>query len=413
MGIFSNLFNNSGKNKKSFFDLSWAGIGVESSLGTVEDALKNNLVWSAVNLISGAVASLPLNVYNNTKEGREISTGAFAQAMKGKINGFQTSDTFKNQIMVSLLLRGKAFAYKDRDFYNNVVGLIPLNPDKVEVILNDRQKVFKTGNSVFTENEVIHFVGLSVDGVDGVSVIEYQADPVVLNNTIRKFGKNFFRNGANLSGVIKATNEKITAESVERLKTNWSNASSGVNNSGKTPVLPFGFDFQKIEISAKDAVLIEAMQAGVLDVARMFNLPPHLLADLTKSSYSSIEAQGLEFLQFCLLPWIRRIETAINANLYPDGKSFVEFNVNAFARGTLRDRFDAYGVGHEKGFLTANEIRKMENLPPLPGGDALLVPINTAQATETSAGPKLLKRRGRPPKVKPQEETNGGQYELG
>lgn len=369
----------------------------EEHVQTANGAMKNSLVWSCVKVISEAVATLPLQVYWTNKSGdRELAT--FFKEYKflqGQPNDLMTAFSFKQAIMAQLLLRGNAYLLKDKDAQKNVVGLIPIDPDKVEV------KMSASGIKLFhiegmrapmTSESIVHIVGLTLDGIVGLGVLEYNADTIGINNTLKKFTRKYFKNSANPGGFISSDQEN-TQDDINRLKASWTAEFTSVENAGKTPLLPKGFKYNPLNLNAKDAMLIEALGYGLQDIGRIFGVPSSRLGDLSKTSYASQEQDDISFLKYTILPWLKRIENALTVGLFGSLQvdAWVEFNADAFLRSTTLDRYQAHNIALQAGWATRNEIRKKENLKPLPGLDQIYIPLN--QGTPAQAGQPKAKKK--------------------
>lgn len=394
MGIFNTIRNIFGT-KQRYGNLTgrdWDSFLAEDpTTFSIESALKNNYMFAGVRAIVEALAAIPINVYTVDNAGlkKQVRTGSIYRMLKRKPNSYQTVEAFKSQVMMHLLFKGNSYLWKGKGLDGTVFSLTPMNPDKIKVELQSFVKTFthKDTGKVYTENEILHISGFSIDGVNGVSLLEYQGSTIADSNTIRKFSRKYFRNGTFLSGYLQGKQEKVSPDSLEVVKTAWTNRSTSVENAGKIDVLPFEFEYKPLTINAKDAVLIEALGSSLLDVARILKISPHKLGDLTKSSYNSLEMQDQEFLSYTLLPWIKFIEGALNVGLFPDESTYVEFNIDSFARADLAGRAAAYRDMIQNSVFTPNEARAKENLPPKAGGDELIFNLNqtTGQAQKKTA----------------------------
>ncbi len=330
----------------------------------------------AVTLLSGAVASLPLKVYRKTAEGREPATDTTAYKLLHKApNPLITPFVFKELIMNHLLLNGNFYAYIDR------MALWPLDPAAVTVN-QDRETGAITyrvntakGQQILQPREVLHVLGMTLNGIRGVSPITLARESLGGAIAELKHGQSFFKNGANLGGVIQHPGH-LGPEAAETLRQSWRDKYSGGDNAGKVAVLEEGMTFAPVTLSNKDSQWLESRQVTVLDTARIFGVPPALLGHLEKASYSSQEAQNLEFLTHSLRPWLTRIEQALERTILNDLELYCEFTSGDLLRTTLEKRFNAYRTALAAGFMSINEVRQLENLPAVEGGDELYRPLN-------------------------------------
>ncbi len=338
-------------------------------------------VYRAVTLLSGAVASLPLKVYKATTDGREPATGDITYRLLHQApNPQQTAFTFKELIMNHLLLNGNFYAYIDWQG-GKPVGLWPIDPAAVTVDLDAATGLISyristaKGQQVLPPREVLHVLGMTLDGYRGVSPITMARESLGGAIAELKHGQSFFKNGAAVGGVLQHPGH-LGAEAAETLRRSWRDKYSGPDNAGKVAVLEEGMTFAPVALSNKDSQWLESRQVSVLDIARIFGVPPALIGHLEKASYSSQEAQNLEFLTHSLRPWLTRIEQAINKALLGSGGLYAEFTTGDLLRTDLKSRFDAYRTALAAGFMTVNEVRKLENLPSMDGGDILFRPLN-------------------------------------
>ena len=256
-----------------------------------------------------------------------------------------------------------------------------MDPNRVVIEQDDKTGAISyqvnttQGQQVLKPAEVLHVLGMTLDGIRGVSPVTLARESIGGAIAELKHGQSFFKNGANLSGVLQHPGH-LGPEAAETLRKSWREKYSGTDNAGKIAVLEEGMTFQPVALSNKDSQWLESRQVTVLDVARIFGVPPALLGHLEKASYSSQEAQNLEFLTHSLRPWLTRIEQAIERSLLADANVYVEFTTGDLLRTNLKDRYDAYRTALAAGFMTVNEVRKLENLPAVEGGDTLFRPLN-------------------------------------
>lgn len=363
-------------------------IGTPTAAGVrvnTNTALGVPAVLRAITLLSGAVASLPLKVYRKTDDGRIPATGhPVDRLLQRAPNPMQTPFVFKELIMNHLLTAGNFYAFIERDQSNRPAALWPMDPNRVTVEQDAKTgtisyKVDTTqGQQVLKPADVLHVLGMTLDGIRGVSPVTLARESIGGAIAELKHGHSFFKNGAAVSGVLQHPGH-LGPEAAETLRKSWREKYTGTDNAGKVAVLEEGMTFQPVALSNKDSQWLESRQVTVLDVARIFGVPPALLGHLEKASYSSQEAQNLEFLTHSLRPWLTRIEQALERSLLGDPNHYCEFTTGDLLRTNLKDRYDAYRTALAAGFMTVNEVRKLENLPAVEGGDTLFRPLNMGE----------------------------------
>ena len=330
----------------------------------------------AVTLLSGAVAALPLKVYRKTPDGREPAIDhKVYRLLHREPNPLITPFTLKELIMNHLLLNGNFYALIDSG------ALWPIDPMRVTVeqdkdtgVVTYRVNTPKR-QQIFQQRDILHILGFTTDGLRGVSPITLARESLGGAIAELEHGQTFFKNGAALGGVLQHPGT-LGAEAAETLRQSWRDKYSGSDNAGKVAVLEEGMEFKPVALSNKDSQWLESRQVTVLDMARIFGVPPALLGHLEKASYSSQEAQNLEFLTHSLRPWLARIEQAVNKALLGSGDLYAEFTTGDLLSTTIDKRYDAYRTALAAGFMSVNEVRKLENLPSVAGGDELYRPLN-------------------------------------
>ena len=224
--------------------------------------------------------------------------------------------------------------------------------------------------------DVLHIPGLGFDGLVGYSPIAMAKNAIGLAIATEEYGSKFFANGAAPSGVLEHPG---TIKDPQRVRESWMSQFGGSQNSGKIAVLEEGLKYTPISISPEQAQFLETRKFQINEIARIFRVPPHMLADLEKSSFSNIEQQSLEFVKYTLDPWVIRWEQSIQRTLLSPGEKkeyFVKFNVEGLLRGDYQSRMSGYATARQNGWMSANDIRELENLDRIPaeeGGDLYLI----------------------------------------
>lgn len=383
------------KEKDTYYDMPQGSYITDSTYSIftsdIKDALTNSLIFSAVNIISSAISALPCFIYSYDEQGvkRVAREHRGFYLLHDAPNPDLIASDFFQTLMIHLLLLGNCYIKKIKDNSLRVSSLEIMNPYEMEIKIENSQKIFVyKKNEKYNREQIIHIKGLSENGVSGVNVLTAQSSSIDLINTLNKFTRKYFKNSANLGGVIKAT-EKLGAsqeeikKKIDTLKESFSNSFTGLDNAGKTPILDYIWEYKPLNISAKDAVLVEALNLMVQEVARIFNIPVSKLASIEKTSFASLEADNQNFLN-SLLPWLRKIEQSFNKDFFSvneQGKYFIEFKLDSFLRASYNDRLEGYSKGIVNGIYTRNEVRALENLPPLPPevGDEVFIQLNTAK----------------------------------
>lgn len=253
-------------------------------------------------------------------------------------------------------------------------------PDKIKVDRDDNGDIYyeyltNKGKVKLLYYEVLHIPGLGFDGLIGYSPIAMAKNTIGMSMSAEEYGAKFFSNGATPSGILEYPG---TIKNPEMIRKSWNNGFSG-NNSHKVAVLEEGMKYTPISIPPNEAQFLETRKFQINEIARIFRIPPHMVGDLEKSSFSNIEQQSLEFVKYTLDPWVSRWEQNINKKLLKDSekeKYFVKFNVDGLLRGDYQSRMNGYSIGRQNGWMSANDIRKLENLDLIPkeeGGDLYLV----------------------------------------
>lgn len=367
------------------------GVDTDTSAGVhvnEDSAMRFSAVWGAVRILSETIASLPLNVYKKTDAGKEIDREhPIYKLLHSEPNGFMTSFIFREVLMSHVSLWGNHYSLIVKK-KQRPVELIPLHPTEVEPVLLKNKLYYKVDSEnvrgTYDYEDILHIPGLSFDGIKGKSPITYARENIGLGLAAEKFGANFFGNGANLSGVLEHP-ATLSDAAQGRILKSWNSKYSGINKSHKTAVLEEGMKYTRIGIPPQDSQFIETRKFSINEIARIFRIPPHMLADLEKSSFSNIEQQSIEFVIHTIRPWVVRIEQEINRKLFWEvekGVNFAEFNLNGLLRGDAEARGSFYNTMFMIGAMSPNDIREFENLNKIDGGEKYYVPLNMIGSNE-------------------------------
>jgi len=367
--------------------------GVSSAGKNVNErsAMQMTAVYSCVRILSEAVASLPLHFYRYKDDGskeKAIDSNLY-RLLHDEPNPEMSSFIFRETLMTHLLLWGNAYAQIIRNGKGEIIALYPLMPNKMVVDrdvngviyyqYNKSQEEGKpkdAGYVYLRKEDVLHIPGLGFDGLVGYSPIAMAKNAIGLAIAAEEFGSKMFANGATPSGVLEHPG---TIKDPKRLRETWNATFGGSGNSGKVAVLEEGMKYTPISITPEQAQFLETRKFQIDEIARIFRVPPHMVGDLDKSSFSNIEQQSLEFVKYTLDPWLIRWEQAMNRALLNEkekGTYFFKFNCEGLLRGDYQSRMQGYATARQNGWMSANDIRELEDLDKIPaeeGGDSYLV----------------------------------------
>ena len=391
-GLFARLFRSSPENPSTSLSnpAAWlTGLFGTSKTGvqvSEDNALTFSAVYAAVRIISETIASIPLNVYQADGETRVKAVGHPVQDLLAKApNSVSSTFTFREAMASNLVLHGNAYAKIEMNAAGRPTALIPLNPMKVEVKVIDGEKVYVFDEKhTYLDYEMLHFVGLSFNGLTGKSPLSMAREAVAIGLAAQEYGARFYSNGANAGGVITAPG-RLNTEVVKRLRESWNRAQSGLGSSHSTAILEEGMKYEKIGLDPEAAQFLQSRKFQVNEIARIFRIPPSYLADLENSSTrANTEQQAIQFVRDCITPYVRRMEVELNRKLFREDEPnlYAYFTMEGLMRGDQKARYEAYAVARNWGWLSVNDIRDLENLNPVEGGDIYLQPLNMQRAGE-------------------------------
>lgn len=370
---------------------------------TERSAMQMTAVYSCVRILAEAVAGLPLHLYRYTENGgkEKAIDHPLYLLLHDEPNPEMSSFVFRETLMTHLLLWGNAYAQIIRNGKNEVVALYPLMPNKMFVDrdekgqlyytyqrTNDEAATMKGSTVILKPSDVLHIPGLGFDGLVGYSPIAMAKNAIGMAIACEEYGAKFFANGAAPGGVLEHPG---TIKDPSRVRESWQSTFGGSGNANKIAVLEEGMKYTPIGISPEQAQFLETRKFQINEIARIFRVPPHMVGDLEKSSFSNIEQQSLEFVKYTLDPWVIRWEQSLmRALLSQDEKSkyFVKFNLEGLLRGDYQSRMNGYAVGRQNGWMSANDIRELENLDRIPeeeGGDLYLINGNMLPMRDAGA----------------------------
>jgi HK97 family phage portal protein len=410
MGIFTGLFHTRDKPTNSTSGSAFSFfLGGSSSGKNVNErsAMQMTAVYSCVRILAEAVAGLPLHLYRYTdKGGKEKAVDhSLYRLLHDEPNPEMSSFVFRETLMTHMLLWGNAYAQIIRNGKGEVIGLYPLMPNKMTVDRDEAGRLYYTYNRsnddaptmkgstvVLKPTDVLHIPGLGFDGLVGYSPIAMAKNAIGMAIACEEYGAKFFANGASPGGVLEHPG---TIKDPARVRDSWNSVYQGSGNSHRIAVLEEGMKYTPIGISPEQAQFLETRKFQINEIARIFRVPPHMVGDLEKSSFSNIEQQSLEFVQYTLRPWLVRWEQGITRSLFSEDEKpflFVKFNVDGLLRGDYASRMTGYATARQNGWISANDIRELEDMDPIPseeGGDLLLVNGNMLPLKDRLEKPKV------------------------
>ncbi len=347
-----------------------------------DTALTFTAVWAAIRLLTESVSSLPISVYRveNNGDKTEAVKESLYSLLKYKPNTYQNKITFFEKIMMDLCVNGNSYVYIERNRLARVTGLYCMNYEDMTIIQKDNQLFYENGETgeVYNSNDVLHFTGLTTDGIEGLSPITQCKKAIGWGMAIEEYGNTFFKNGAKLSGVL-STDRSLSETAIDRLRQSFNNTYSQLSGSNQTAILEEGLTFKPVGISPDQAQFLASRTFSLEEIGRIWNIPPHMLGDLSKSSFNNIEMQSQEFVTYTLLPYLTRIENEMNLKLFRTsdvGRLFVKFNVGGLLRGNIKDRSEFYTKMINTGVMSINEVRALEDLNKIEDGDKHFMQMN-------------------------------------
>lgn len=414
MGILSGLFRSRDKPTNRTAGSGYAFYLGGSAAGkpvTERSAMQTTAVYACVRILSEAVAGLPLHLYRTTPDGgkEKAVDHPLYLLLHDEPNPEMSSFVFRETLMTHLLLWGNAYAQIIRNGKGEIAALYPLMANKMEADRdkngqniyryhrNGEESLRNLDTVTLSPMDVLHIPGLGFDGLVGYSPIAMAKNAIGLAIAAEEYGSKFYANGAAPSGVLEHPG---TIKDASRVRESWQQTFGGSANSNKIAVLEEGMKYTPISIAPEQAQFLETRKFQINEIARIFRVPPHMVGDLEKSSFSNIEQQSLEFVKYTLDPWVIRWEQSIQRALFTPAEKkncFVKFNVEGLLRGDYQSRMNGYATARQNGWMSANDIRELENLDRIPteaGGDLYLINGNMIPLSRAGAFADI-KRNGK------------------
>lgn len=354
-----------------------------------ETAMRVSAVYACVRLISGAIATLPLHIYERSPEGRKEVDSPLWYLLNESPHKRWTAASMWEWVVKCNCLRGDAFIVLVRNAAGMVTEMRPLHPNMVRInregdrltyYVNEYERYYGVD-----QDDMLHIPSFGFDGVHSQSVIEHAAfQSIGVALATDEYSGSFFANGAMAKHLI-TSDKKISPEQVDELRRIYSEKYAGTNNSGKPMVLSEGLKLNELSMTSADAELLESRKYQVIDIARAFGVPPHMIgAQETTSSWGSgVEQMSIGFVKYTLNPYLNRITDEVNRKIFRTSRYYIEFNLDGLLKGDSKAESEALrqaiGGSQGIGWMTPNEVRKLKNLPPIAGGDVLYDPKNLGE----------------------------------
>ncbi len=379
---------------------------------SADAALRLAAVYACVRILSETMASLPIVIYRTRPDGGKdrIKDHWLYQRLGRTPNRYQNPFEWREMLQGHLTLRGNAYCQILANAKGEITQLLPIHPDRVklEMLTNGdyRYRISQAGGTelILPRGDVWHLRGLSSDGLLGMSPIELARESLGMALAAQDYGARFFANDAKpTGGWIEFPGNFKDAEAKRVFRESYQQAQAGANR-GKVLVLENGMKFHEVGVTNRDAQFLELRKFQITDIARLFRVPPHMIADLDRATFSNIEQQSLEFVMHTMTPWAERWEAAIGRDLIFDSEALeVEFDFSNLMRGDVASRSAYYQSGIQNGWLTRNEARAAENLNPLAGLEQPLRPLNMVE--ESDAQESETESASRTPDPDPESES--------
>ncbi len=355
---------------------------------TPDSSLQSATVFACVRLLADSVSSLPLHTYRRlTGGGKERAVDYPLYAVLHDLpNPEMTSVDYWSASVGHLCLWGNVYSEIETTKGGDIKALWPLRPDRTAPRRNPKTKLIEyvvrvpneTNPVVLPAERVMHVRAFGTSGLLGLSVIQYNKQTIGLDLAAEEFGARFFGNGA-VPGLVLQHPGVMNEGAYARLRDSWREEHQGLSNAQRFAILEEGMTVEKIGIPPEDAQFLETRKYQRSQIAAMFHVPPHMIGDLDRASFSNIEQQSLDYVVNTLRPLLVRLEKSVYRSLMTPAERmqyFAEFLVDGLLRGDIASRYAAYATGRQWGWLSQNDIRAMENMNPIDGGDEYLKPLN-------------------------------------
>lgn len=393
-----------------------SGADADEKLSAIDtsgnNALKYNVIFASNRVLGETMASIPIaefkKVDDKTRE-KTDDTGLY-DILHASPNDEMSSFNFHEMAVSQINFGGNLVAKVQKTRLGEILGLYPYEWQKVQfdrekegsrrlqyVVENgttEKKIMYRTGTD--GKPDIFHVPGPSMNGVVGMSAIQYAAGSIRLGMTYEQLGNNMFKNGTFPSGIFSHP-KTLNKDAYDRLKSDLEAKYGGIMNNGKPILAEDGLTFTPIKISLVDAAIIESRTFQVQDAVRSLRVPLHLIQELSRSTNNNIEHQSLEFTMYTMLPWCKRFEQCINCQLLTKDQRkagyYFEYNISALLRGDSKSMAEAFAIGRQGGWLSVNDIRRLLNMNPIPNGDIYLQPSNMIEAGSVLDGGAAINQK--------------------
>ena len=362
-----------------------------------EQAMRLSTVYACSKILSETISTLPVHLYRRVGDKSEMHAAApLHDLILHSPNDFQTGPEFFQYVMMCLLMEGNFYGYVNRTSSGKVVEILPLQPENVTIRQDQQfniiyQVQFDNGKQdVLDNNQILHIKGMSLDGVRGISPIKYNAEAIGSSMAARDYASNVFGNDATPRGIL-GTDGILTDDAYENIRQSWQASHQGVQNAHRIAILEQGLKFTPLSMSPADVQLLDARKYSRTEICGMFRVPPHMVADLERATFSNIEHQDLQFYKATILPYLTNIEARLNKTLLGVHTQHFKFDVGGLLRSDLTTRVNAYKELIACGVMSPNEARDRLDMNPREGGDDFITQSNNLQfenQNEEAAKPK-------------------------
>lgn len=361
---------------------------------TPSNAVQIPTVLACIRVLSESLASLPLHLYVRGKRGK---FKAYRHPLYALLRDLPNPEM--TQVELVMILQGhlagwgNAYAQKVHNRKGELIAVWPMRPDRMQIHrLQDgwlwyyysddptQEPDVRNANNWYRRDEIMHLRGLGFDGVQGYSVISLARRALQMADNAEAYGSKFYENGAR-PGIVLTTPKQLTDKAYERLKTSWETRHQGIENANKTAILEEGTDIKEFGIPPKDSQYIETTKFKRSEIASLFRIPPHMVGDLERATFSNIEEQGLEFVRYTLAPWIKIWEQAIYRDLLTEQERriyFARFDTFGLTIGNTVAQQQWFATGLQNGYLSPNDVREIIGLNEIDGGDQYMRQLNMA-----------------------------------
>lgn len=367
---------------------SWLGSGSADPVVTPSSAITNMAVLSCVRVLAESIATLPMKLFRRSQEGRSAAVDhAVYRVLHDQGNAEMTAFELREVMMFHLALWGNFYGEIEMNGRADVLGVWPLLPDRTKPVRTESgnlayvTRMPSGDNLMLPAYRVLHVRGMGNTGLMGMSPIALARKAIGLSQNAEKLGITVYGNGAVPGGSLEHPG-KLTEAAYKRLLESWETRHQGVEKANRVAILEEGLKWNPNSMPLSDAEFIESRKFQLTEICRLYRMPPHMIQDLERATFSNIEHQSLNFVVHTLMPWLVRIEQAVSRDLIGERERqqlFAKFSVNGLARGDMKSRYEAYAIGRNWGWLSPNDVRDLEDMNQIPGGDTYLSPLNMSE----------------------------------